>query len=75
MERLNNYYLDLIKLLVNSTDPTHMYHPTEIEKHADELVGYSSVDAFGMGVAQGKNLLAQKALILLEQINKESINE
>jgi len=46
-----------------------MYHPTEIEKHADELVGYSSVDAFGMGVAQGKNLLAQKALILLEQIN------
>jgi len=75
VERLNNAYLDLVKLLVLHTSAVYPYKPRELDQECHQLEGYSKLAIFEMGVAQGENVLAQKALILLEQINLKEINE
>ena len=75
MERIDNAYLDLVKLLVLHTSTVYPYKPRELDLECHQLEGYSKLAIFEMGVAQGENLLAQKALILLEQINLKEINE
>ena len=75
MERLDITYLDLVKLLVLHTSSVYPYRPRELDQECHQLEGYSKLAIFEMGLAQGENLLAQKALILLEQINTKEINE